>query len=48
LPGVWRQVGVEDALRLAELIYLSLDDDPARVERRLELVSTQLVVFLSE
>jgi len=47
LPGVWRQVGVEDALRLAELIYLSLDD-PARVERRLELVSTQLVVFLSE
>lgn len=47
--GDWNTCTVsrEDALRLAELIYLSLDDDPERIERQLELISSRLVVFLS-
>jgi hypothetical protein len=47
--GVWGTCTVsrEDALRLARLIYFSLDDDLARLGRRLELISARLVVFLS-
>jgi len=40
-------VSREDALRLARLIYFSLDDDLDRLGRRLELISARLVVFLS-
>jgi predicted RNA-binding Zn-ribbon protein involved in translation (DUF1610 family) len=48
--GVWGTCTVsrEDALRLARLIYSLLDDDLARLGRRLELISAQLVVFMSD
>jgi predicted RNA-binding Zn-ribbon protein involved in translation (DUF1610 family) len=48
--GTWGTCTVsrEDALRLAGLIYLSLDDDAERVKQRLALISMRMVVFLSE
>jgi len=48
--GAWGTCTVsrEDALRLARLIYFSLDDDLARLGQRLELISVQLVVFMSD
>jgi hypothetical protein len=47
--GEWRDCTISrvDALRLAELIYLSLDQDLERIEHKLELVAARLIVFLS-
>ena len=42
------KVSREDALRLARLIYVALDNDLARRRRRLVAISVQLVVFLSD
>jgi hypothetical protein len=38
----------DDALRLARLIYVALDDGPTRHRRRLVAISIELVVFLSD
>jgi predicted RNA-binding Zn-ribbon protein involved in translation (DUF1610 family) len=38
----------DDALRLARLIYVALDDGPTRHRRRLVAISIQLIVFLSD
>jgi hypothetical protein len=48
--GRWRTCTIsrEDAMRLAELIYLSLDESTERFARKLELTSLRLIVFLSE
>jgi hypothetical protein len=41
-------VSRDDALRLARLIYVALDDGPTRHRRRLVAISIELAVFLSD